>query len=269
MHILVCLKQVVDQDIPPRAFQVNRAERRADVPRAPLVLSLFDANALEVALQLRDGRGAGGAVTALSLGPRSAEEVLRKALGLTANRAVLLHDPGFLGCDPRGVATAIAAAARRLAADGSPIDVILAGRQAGDWEHGQTGAMIAEALGWPCLTFVSRLGGVDGDLEARREVEDGYEIIRMRPPVVATITNDETNRLRLAKARDVMLAHRAAIVTWGIADLDLDPARLVPRTQSVDLVIPDHQARCEQIEGQTAAEKARALARRLRELGIV
>ena len=234
-----------------------------------MVMSLFDANALEVALQLRDSRGAGSSVTALSLGPRSAEEVLRKALGLTANVAVLLHDPMLLGCDSPGVATAIAAAARRMAATGTPIDVILTGRQAGDWEHGQTGGMVAEALGWPCLTFVSRLRGDAGGLEAQREVEDGHEIIRVRPPVVATITNDETNWLRPAKARDIMLAHRAAIATWGIADLGLDPARLAPRTRSVDLVIPENQVRCERIEGQTAAEKARALARRLRELGIV
>jgi electron transfer flavoprotein beta subunit len=269
VHILVCLKQVVDQDIPPRAFRVNRAERRVHVPGAPLVMSLFDANALEVALQLRDNRGAGSVVTALSLGPRSAEEVLRRALGCTANTAVLLYDPGFLGSDPRGVATAIAAAARRLAADGSPVDVILTGRQAGDWEHGQTGGMIAEALGWPCVTFVSRLRAVDGDLEARREVEDGYEIIHLCPPFVATVTNDQTNRLRLARARDVMLAHRAAIATWGIADLNLDPAELVPRTESVDLVIPERQTHCERIEGHTAAEKAGGLARRLRELGII
>jgi electron transfer flavoprotein alpha/beta subunit len=80
VHILVCIKQVLDQDIPLHAFRVNRAERRADVPEARLVMSIFDANALETALRLRDDVGEGSTVTALSVGSRQTEGVLRKAL---------------------------------------------------------------------------------------------------------------------------------------------------------------------------------------------
>lgn len=269
MHILVCLKQVLDQEIAARAFRVNRAERRADVPGAALVMSIFDANALEVALRLRDAAGAGSTVTALSLGSRQAEDVLRKALAVTANKAILLSDTALESLDPAGVGTAIAAAVRRLEADGSPVDVVLTGRQAGDWEHGETGGMLAEALGWPCLTFVSRVRPANGGLEARREVEDGREVILARPPLVVTITNDETNQLRMSKVRDVMQAHRTPISTWGIAELRLDSAQLAPRTDVVDLVIPEGDSRCELIEGETPGDKAAALAHRLRELSIL
>jgi electron transfer flavoprotein beta subunit len=269
MHILVCIKQVLDPEIPPALFRVNRAERRADVPGAAWVMSTFDANALETALQLRDALGAGSSVTALSLGPREAETVLRKALGVTADSAVLLSGPELGGLDSAGVATAIAAAVRRLGDEGRPVDLVLTGRQAADWEHGQTGGMIAEALGWPCLTFASRLRPVPGGLEARREVEDGHEIVVAHPPLVATITNDATNRLRLAKVRDVMRAHRTPIATWGAAEVGLDVGELAPRTEVVDLVVPERESHCELVGGETPAEQAATLARRLRDLGIL
>src|SRR5206468_9741563 len=127
------------------------------VPGAARAMSAFDANALEVGLQLRDAVGGGSTVTALSLGSREAEDVLRKALEVTADAAMLVLDTGPQCFDPAAVALAIAAAVRRFAAEGNPVNLVLAGRQAGDWEHGQTGGMSAEDLCWPCLTVVSRL----------------------------------------------------------------------------------------------------------------
>lgn len=256
LNILVCIKQVLDQEIPPRAFRVDREARRPQVPGAALVASIFDANALEVGLKLREA--AGGSVTALSLGPKTAEEVLRKALAVTADQAVLLCDEAFGALDPAGVATAIAAAARRLEAD-----VVLTGRQAGDVEHGQTGGMIAEALGWPCVSFVSQLGPEGDGLRLRREVEDGHVVMEARPPLVATITNAPSNQLRLAKVRDVMMAHRKPITAWTAADLGVAPADLQPRVEMVDLFIPEKESHCEFVED------GQALARRLRELKLV
>jgi electron transfer flavoprotein beta subunit len=267
LHVVVCMKQVLDQEIPPRAFRVDRAARRPDVPGAALVTSIFDANALEAALRLREA--AGGEVTALSLGPASAEEVLRRALAVTADRAVLLSDEAFSGLDPAGVATCVAAAVRRLGAEGAPVDVVLTGRQAGDVEHGQTGGMIAEALGWPCLSFVTRLAPGGDGLSLWRQADEGRQVWRARPPLVATVTNDPTNQLRLAKVRDVMLAHRRPVVTWGASDLGLAPADLQPRVELLDLFVPEKESRCEMVGGETPAEKGRALARRLRELKIV
>jgi electron transfer flavoprotein beta subunit len=264
LHIAVCVKQVLDPDIPPRAFRVDREAKRPDVPGASLVMSIFDGNALEVALQLRESAG-GGTVTALSLGPREAEETLRKALAVTADRAVLLSDPSFDGCDAAGKARVLAAAVARLQ---PPVDLVLCGRQAGDWENGQVGSMLAEALGWPCLTFVSRIVPEDGGLRVERQVEDGREVYRARPPLVCTVTNDPGNVLRLARVRDAMLAHRKPVEVWSAADLGIDAASLGRRVEVLDLFVPERQKRCEFVEGQTPAERAGTLARRLQELGL-
>lgn len=265
MHIVVCIKQVLDPDIPARSFRVDRAARRPDVPGAARVMSIFDANALEVALKLREACG-GGTVTALSLGERSAEDVLRKALAVTADRAVLISDPAFSELDAAGKARVLAAAIRCL---DPPADVVLCGRQAADWENGQVGSMLAEALGWPCLTFVSRIAPQDGGLLVRREVDKGYELYRAQPPLVCTVTNDPTNVLRLAKVRDMMAAGRKPVPVWSAADLGLDPGALARRVEVVDLFVPERASGCAFIDGPTPAEKAAALARRLRELNLI
>jgi electron transfer flavoprotein beta subunit len=265
VHSVVCIKQVLDQDIPPRAFRVDRAARRPDVAGAPLVMSIFDGNALETALKLREAQGS-GTVTALSIGPKSAEEVLRKALAVTADQAVLVAEGDLDALDAPARAALIAAAVRRLT---PAVDLVLCGRQAGDWESGQVGSMVAEALGWPCVTLVSRITPASGDgrVRLRREVEDGYEVVEAAPPLVVTVTNGEGNVLRLAKVRDVMMAHRKPVTAWTAADLGV--AAPSGGAALVDLFIPEKSGRCEFVEGKTPAEKATNLVRRLRELKVL
>ncbi len=264
MHSVVCVKQVLDQDIPPRVFRVDRAARRPDVAGAPLVMSIFDGNALETALKLREAEG-GGTVTALSIGPKGAEEVLRKALAVTADQAVLVAEGELDALDAAARAALIAAAVRKL----SPaVDVVLCGRQAGDWESGQVGSMVAEALEWPCVTLVSHITpAAGGKVRLRREVEDGYEIVEAATPVVATVTNGEGNVLRLAKVRDVMMAHRKPITTHTAADLGVSGG--AGGAALVDLFIPEKSSKCEFVDGKTAAEKATSLVRKLRELKVL
>ena len=264
MHSVVCIKQVLDQDIPPRAFRVDRAARRPDVAGAPLVMSIFDGNALETALRLREAQS-GGSVTALTIGPKGAEEVLRKALAVTADQAVLVSEGELDGVDAQARAALIAAAVRKLTPG---VDLVLCGRQAGDWESGQVGSMVAEALEWPCVTLVSQITPAEGGrVRLRREVEDGYEIVEAASPVVVTVTNGEGNVLRLAKVRDVMMAHRKPITTFTAADLG--GADGASGAALVDLFIPDKSSKCEFVDGKTAAEKATNLVRKLRELKVL
>jgi len=266
MHIVVLIKQVLDPEVPARAFRVNRNLRIPDVPRAARVMSIFDGNALEVALKLRETVGSGVKVTALCLGDKSAEDVLRKALAVTADEAVLLADPAFGDQDSLGKAQLLAAGVRKLA----PVDLVLAGRQAADWEAGQVGSMVAEELDWPCVAFVSRISP-DGDgLRLRRELEDGYQIVRAATPVVVTVTNDDSNVLRFAKVRDVMLASRKPIANWNAAALGVDVASLgEPAVEVLDLFVPEQPSHAEMVDGETARDKAAALARRLRELNAI
>lgn len=265
MHVVVLIKQVLDPELPARAFRVNREQKVPEVARAPRVMSIFDGNALEVALKLREARG-DVKVTAMSVGDKATEDVLRKALAVTADQAVLLDDPAFANLDAPGTAKVLAAAILKL----GDVDLVLAGRQAADWETGQVGPTVAEELGWPAVAFVSRVSAEASGLRLRRELEDGYQIVAAPGPVVATITNDESNVLRFAKVRDVMMATRKPIQTWNLAALGLTAAELEsPSVEVVDLAVPEPSRHAEMVEGDTPAEKAHNLARRLRELNVI
>lgn len=266
MHVVVLLKQVLDPEIPATAFGVDEDRRVPAVERAPYVLSIFDGNALEVALKLREAVGGDARITALSLGPHGAEEILRKALALTADAAVLLCADGA-AMDSAAKARVLAAAIGRL----GPVDLVLAGRQAADYEAGQVGAMVAEALGLPCVPFVSRVFVEREGLEVHQQIENGHAVFRLHGPAVLTVTNDETNVLRPAKVRDVMTAGRKPIAVWDLgefaAQARIDAAG--PAVEMLELRLPEPRTHAEMLEGATPAERGRSLARRLRELGAI
>src|SRR5579862_93479 len=106
MNILVCMKQILDPEVPARDFRIDSAKREADRGSANLVTNIFCENALETALQFREAHG--GKITAISCGSETAEEVLRKALALRADEAVLLES-SVSHPDPLFTATTLAA----------------------------------------------------------------------------------------------------------------------------------------------------------------
>lgn len=220
MNILVCMKQILDPEIPARDFRIDPARKEAERGAADLVTNIFCENALETALQFRDKSG-GGTITALSFGAASAEDSLRKALAMKADAAALVVNDGDPHPDPLAVAQVLAAAARKLGA----FDLILTGRESGDWGAGQTGGLLAEELGWPCVSFVDAIESAGGRLRLKRQTESGFEIVEAQTPAVLTITNDEHNVPRIPKVRDVMAAHRQPLTTFTLADLGvaIDP----------------------------------------------
>ena len=252
MNVVVLIKQVLDPELPARSFRVNRELKTPDIARAPRVMSIFDGNALEVALKLKEAKGSGVRIIALSLGEKAAEEVLRKALAVTADEAVLLVDPAFAGLDSFRTAQVLAAGIKAL----GDVDLVIAGRQAADWEAGQVGSLVADELGWPCVPFVSRITPDGAGLTLRRELEDGYQTIQTHGPVVLTITNDESNVMRFAKVRDVMASSRKPIAQWNAAKLGLDPSSLGDSSIEVlDLFVPEATKHAEMIEGDNPAER--------------
>jgi electron transfer flavoprotein beta subunit len=132
--------------------------------------------------------------------------------------------------------------------------------------------MIAEELGIGCVGFVSRIEVRDGAVVLRRIVEDGYELIEAKPPVVASIMSDETNTARYPKLKDIMAAGKKTIPAWKATDLEIDPGRIGEAASAVDIVdvyVPIKESKCEMIEGETPEEKAARLAARLRELKLI
>jgi electron transfer flavoprotein beta subunit len=265
LNIVVCLKQIIDPEIPASQFKLDKAAKRQLREGHNLVISAYDQNALEVALQLKEK--AGGKVTAVCLGEAGATSALKSALGMGADEAVLLTDPSFLECDQFGVAHVLAAGIKKLAA----YDLVLCGCVSGDWGDRMVGSLLAEELGVGCVTFATRIEAADGGLTLRRVVEDGVERIEGKPPLVATIVSDETNTPRYPKLRDIMAAGKKQIPVWKAADLPVDAARVGAasrRAEVADLYVPVRESKCELIEGETAEEKADRLALRLRELKL-
>ncbi len=264
MNILVCLKQILDPEIPARDFRVDAAKREAERGSANLVTNIFCENALETALQLRE-RGGGAKITVLSYGQPSAEDSLRKALAMKADTAALVINDGNTNPDALTVARVLAAAITKLGA----FDLIMVGREAGDWGGGQTGGLLAEVLGLPCVSFVDSIEPVGDGLRLRRQTDAGWETLEAAPPVVVTVTNDEHNVPRIPKVRDVMMSYRQPLTQWTLDDLgiDADEARAGNIYNEVaELAIPQKETRCEFVSGDTLDEKVEAFARRIIEV---
>jgi electron transfer flavoprotein beta subunit len=256
MKILICMKQILDPEIPARDFRVDPVRREAERGSADLVTNIFCENALETALQFRE-RTPDTTITVLSFGPSPAEDTLRKALAMKADAAALVLDDEGTTPDPLQMATVLAAAIRRLGS----FDLILTGREAGDWGAGQTGALLAEELGVPCVAFADTIEAHTGGLKIRRQTESGWEQLEVQTPLVVTITNDEHNVPRIPKVRDVMMAHRQPLTQWTVNELGAAGENRY--YEVVDLTIPQKESACELVTGDTLEQKVDMLARRL------
>jgi electron transfer flavoprotein beta subunit len=275
MNILVCMKQILDPELPARDFRIDPTRKEAERGSASLVANIFCENALETALQFRPE---GAKITVLSYGPASAEETLRKALAMKADAAALvLRGDDGAPADPLHAARVLAAAIRKLEplspGGGERVleqrvrggfDLILTGREAGDWGAGQTGALLAEELGLPCIAFADTLSMDGGKLRVRRQTEWGWELFEAETPVVVTITNDEHNVPRIPKVRDVMLAHRQPLTQFTLAELGVSAANDYYEVE--ELFIPRKESACELVAGDTLEQKVDVLARRLVEV---
>lgn len=264
MNILVCLKQILDPEIPARDFRVDPVKREAERGTANLVTNIFCENALETALQLRERAGA-ARITALSYGEPSAEDSLRKALAMKADAAALVLNEGNANPDPLTTARVLAAAIRKL----GTFDLIMTGREAGDWGAGQTGGLIAEELELPCVSFVDSIEYANGVLRLKRQTDTGWEVLEATPPVVVTVTNDEHNVPRIPKVRDVMMSYRQPLEKWTLDDLGIEVAEARGGNtyyEVADLFIPQKETRCEFVSGDSLDEKVEAFARRIVEV---
>ncbi len=259
MKIVVCLKQILDPEIPARDFRVDAAKRVAEQGGANLVTNIFCENALETALQIRDAHT--GEITALAVGPGGAEDVLRKALALRADKAVLAVNDADSNPDPLFVAQTLAAAIRKL----GEFDVVMVGREAGDWGAGQTGGLLAEELGIPCISFAEGFepGSTPGTVKVKRQTDSGFEVIEAPTPLVVTITNHDKNVPRIPKTRDVMQSYRKPLEKFSLDELNVDAAAAHAYSQVAELFIPRKETQCEFVDGDTLDAKIDAFARRV------
>ncbi len=266
MDIVVCIKQIIDPEIPSEQFRLDPTTKRQVRGGLSLVISAYDQNAVEVALQLREKHG--GKITVLSVGEPDAQGAVKSAMGMGADAGVLVSDPALAGSDSFGVAHILGQAVRKL---GMP-DLVLTGCVSGDTGSKMVGALLAEELGLPYLSFVSRIEITDGGVVARRIVEDGYEVVEAPLPAAASVISDDSNVPRYSKLKDIMAAARKTVPVWRAADVAVDTARIGPgsaRVQLRDVALIQRESRCEFVGGDTPAEQAERLAARLRERKVI
>jgi electron transfer flavoprotein beta subunit len=196
VNIIVTVKQVPDtHNVTCDAMKEDGTVNRSALPA---IFNPEDLNALEEALKLKET--VGGQITAISMGPPTAVEVLKECLFRGADDVILVSDRRFAGADTLATSYALSCAIRKIGS----YDIIFCGRQAIDGDTAQVGPQIAEKLGINQITSVSAIESVTEDtVTARRAVESGQEIVRSRFPVLMTVTAD-ANEPRSPSAKRVM-----------------------------------------------------------------
>ncbi len=216
MKILVGVKRVIDYNVKVRVKADGTGVETANVKMS---MNPFDEIGVEEAVRLKE-KGIATEIVAVSMGPAAAQETIRTALAMGADRGILVQTDAEL--QPLAVAKLFKA----LVAKESPQLVIL-GKQAIDDDCNQTGQMLAALLGWAQGTFASKVAPADGRLEVTREVDGGLETLSIALPAVVT-TDLRLNEPRYASLPNIMKAKKKPIETLTPDSLGVDPApRLV------------------------------------------
>ena len=197
LDIIVMVKQVPDtHNVSGRAMKPDGTVNRAALPA---VFNPEDLNALEEALKAREA--VGGTVTAVTMGPPAATEVLRECLYRGTDDVILLSDRRFAGADTLATSYTLACAVKTI----GRFDLIFCGRQAIDGDTAQVGPQIAEKLGINQITCAAEIMDVTPErITVKRAVESGYEIVKSGLPVLVTVTS-EANDPRPPSAKRVMV----------------------------------------------------------------
>ncbi len=217
MHIVVCVKMVPDTTLVKIDPETNTLVREG----IPFITNPFDTHALEESLRLKDRYGC--RVTAISMGPPTAERVLRRALSLGADRAVLMSDRAFGGADTLATSQVLAEAIRKIAEE-EPVDLVFCGMQTIDGDTAQVGPGIACRLNYTQLTLVDQILEINAEsktVKVRRKLEHRYEIVEGKLPAMVTVVR-EINKPRYPTVPARLEAECAMLPVWSNDIMKLD-----------------------------------------------
>ena len=223
MKILVPVKRVIDYNVKPR---VKSDGTGVDLANVKMSMNPFDEIAVEEAIRLKE-KGVATEIVAVSVGPAKAQETLRTALAMGADRAILVQT------DDEVEPLAVAKILKGIADEEAPGLVIL-GKQAIDDDCNQTGQMLAALMGRPQGTFASAVS-VEGDsVTVTREVDGGLETVKLATPAIVT-TDLRLNEPRYASLPNIMKAKSKPLATKSPADYGVDTA---PRLKTLKVAEP-------------------------------
>jgi len=223
MKILVPVKRVIDYNVKPR---VKSDGTGVDLANVKMSMNPFDEISVEEAIRLKEA-GAAEEIVAVSIGPAKAQETLRTALAMGADRAILVQTDEEV--EPLGVAKILA----KIVEEEAP-KLVITGKQAIDDDSNQTGQMLAALLGWGQGTFANEVT-VDGDaITVKREIDGGLQTVKLGLPAVVT-TDLRLNEPRYASLPNIMKAKKKPLDEKTPADYGVD---ISPRLTTVNVSEP-------------------------------
>jgi electron transfer flavoprotein beta subunit len=223
LKILVAVKRVIDYNVKPR---VKSDGSGVDLANVKMAMNPFDEIAVEEAVRLKEA-GVATEIVVISAGTVQSQEVLRTALAMGADRAILIDTAAEL--QPLAVAKLMAAVVEREAPQ-----LVLLGKQAIDNDAGQTGQKLAGLLGWPQATFAFKIEITDGALTVTREIDGGLERVALDLPAVVT-TDLRLNSPRYVTLPNIMKAKKKPLDTLTPEALGVDVA---PRLTVLEVTEP-------------------------------
>jgi len=216
MRIVVCVKQVPDPENAKMDWETGTVVREG----VKNIINPFDLYAIEEALRIKEKLG--GEVIVISMGPPQAEEALREAIAMGADKAILITSRDFAGADTLATSYTLSQAIKKI----GDVDLIICGKQAIDGDTAQVGPGVSAHLDLPQITFVGKIDEITEDrIRAERMVEGGYQVVESPLPCVITVVKD-INIPRLPSLKGKIAAKKAEIPHWGPEDIDADPKRI-------------------------------------------
>ena len=212
MKLLVAVKRVIDFNVKPR---VKSDGSGVDLANVKMSMNPFDEIAVEEAIRLKE-KGVATEIVVVSIGPAKAQETLRTALAMGADRAILIQTDDEV--EPLAVAKLLA----KVAEEEQP-GLFILGKQAIDDDSNQTGQMLAALLDWPQGTFASKVEPAADSVSVTREVDGGLETVKLKLPAVVT-TDLRLNEPRYASLPNIMKAKSKPFAQTSPADYGVDTA---------------------------------------------
>lgn len=262
MKIVVTVKLVPDTSADKR---IDPATKRLVRTGVETVLNPFDEYALEAALQLKDKIGGGTTVTVVSMAPESGKEIVRKALAMGADDALMISDAAAEGSDVWATAYVLAQAIK-----GKGFDLVLCGTQSTDSITGELPGALAEYLGVPGITYVRKLD-VDGtSLKAEREMDNGFARVSADLPLLVSVTKS-INQPRYPSLKGIMGAKKKTIALQTLAEAGVEkPAgQAGARTELTNTTTPALRGKGEVFAAADAVAGAQKIVEFLRERKLV
>lgn len=239
MNIFVIMKRTFDTE---EKITINNGQ--IDDSGAEFIINPYDEYAIEEAIVLRDEHG--GEVTVVTVGNEDAEKELRTALAMGADKAVLIDNEELDETDQYTTAALLTAYFKE-----QEYDIILGGNVAVDGGSGQGGPRLAESLGIPQVTTITKLD-IDGRTATIvRDVEGDEETIEVSLPVLVT-AQQGLNEPRYPSLPGIMKAKKKPLETLDLDDLDLDEDDVAPKTKTVEIFLPPQKEAGKILEGEIA-----------------